>query len=340
MHTLIDFGVQFMTKKQVPRDHALYISQTIVQTEAFRQSTHGLDQYQWINAHLNKHIDPQAEPTIIHRQGAIAQIDGCRCLGALAMKLAKELATEYARQHGIALVTCRNAEWLGALGTYLVSIAQEGFIAQATAQLTGAIDCAPFGGIDPCFSTNPIAMAFPAPDNPVLADFSCATMSWIAATTMARLGKKTPVNRFIDSCGNPTNDPDVVNHGGTIMFTGGDFDGYKFYAFSIFNEVLALLAGATPDAPKARSMQSFSLMVLDPAIFVGTENFLKEIKYLVANIKTSHPRPGFEVRLPGERGFEALKDCQINGIPLDEEKIQILREIAQENNIEPVTLGD
>ena len=70
------------------------------------------------------------------------------------------------------------------------------------------------------------------------------------------------------------------------------------------------------------------------------ENFLKEIIHLVENIKTSRPRPGFEVRLPGERGFEALKDCQINGIPLDEEKIQYLQNIAQENNIEPVTAGD
>jgi len=340
MQTLIDFGVEFMTKKRLPPDRALCLSQIIVQTEAFRQSTHGLDQYQWINEQLGKHIDPQAEPKIIHQQGPIAQIDGCRCLGAFAMKLAKKLAIENARQYGIGFVTCRNAEWLGALGTYLISIAREGLIAQATAQLTNPTDCAPYGGIDPCFSTNPIAMAFPTFGDSVLADFSCATISWGGARAMARLGKKTTSNRFIDSDGNPTNNPDVINHGGTIMFTGGDLDGYKFYALSFFNEVLALLGGVSLDNTETRSTQSFSLMVLDPAMFADTKNFLKETKHFVEHVRTSRPRPGFAVRLPGERGFAALKDCQINGIPLDEDKMRMLHEIAQQNDIEPITIGD
>ncbi|MBN1291184.1 MAG: hypothetical protein JXB48_05025 [Candidatus Latescibacteria bacterium] len=39
---LINFGISFMTKRSVPEDHEAYTSRIIVETEAFRSSTHGL----------------------------------------------------------------------------------------------------------------------------------------------------------------------------------------------------------------------------------------------------------------------------------------------------------
>lgn len=337
MHELIQFGVKFMVKRGVPEDWAWYLSQIIVETEAFRRSTHGVAQYKRINDELGKEIDPQAEPKTVRDHGATALLDGERCFGNLAMKFAKELAVNKAREHGIGFVAVRNTEWVGALGMHLISIAQEGLLAEAWAQMSTCQHCAPYGGVDARLNTNPIAFAFPAEDNPVVADFSTATMSMGAAKALIQQGGKTTTLRFLDNAGNPTDNPSVIGEGGTFMFSGGDVEGYKFYALSLFNEALMVLAGGSANNPEAPAHQSFALMVLDPCAFAGSKYFLKEIKRFIKYIKSSRHRPGFNrVRLPGERGFASLEDCRIHGIPLGEDKLQMLRKIAEDNGIEPI----
>jgi L-lactate dehydrogenase len=337
MDELVRFGVAFMTKRGVPDHHATYVAHIIVETEAFRQSTHGLAQYAEINTNLGKLIDPRAEPKIMRDRGSIALVDGDRCLGNLAMKLAKELAVNKAREHGAGFVTVRNTEWIGALGMHLISMAQEGLLAQAWAQSSTCEDCAPYGGIDARFSTNPIAFAFPTTGNPVVGDFSTATMSVGAAYALIRKGEKTPTPRFLDKRGHSTDDPGVMQDSGTLMFVGGEVEGHKGYALSLLNEALTVLGGGSANNPQAPSHQSFALMALDPAAFAGPDYYLKEMERFLDHVKSSHLRPGFDrIRLPGERGFTALQECRVHGIPLDDDKLLVLRNIAHDNGIEPV----
>lgn len=337
MDRLIRFGAEFLSKRGVPEDNALYVSQVIIETEAFRQSSHGLAQLAFINNALGKTIDPKAEPKIIQRYGAAAVLDGARCLGGLAVKLAKEVAIELARKYGTGFVTVQKTEWIGALGMYLISIAEDGMLCQAWAQSNTCKDCAPYGGIDLKFSTNPIALAFPGDGHPVVADFSTATMSFSGARILIQEGKKTPAPRFLDNMGNPVNDPSVIDHDGSLMFLGGDVDGYKGYALSLFNEALAVMGGGSANNPDAQSQQFFSLMVLDPSAFGGTEYYKKEMKRFLAHVKNSRVRETFdEIRLPGERGIAALADCRIHGVPLDDNKLELLRNLADEHGIEAV----
>jgi LDH2 family malate/lactate/ureidoglycolate dehydrogenase len=78
-------------------------------------------------------------------------------------------------------------------------------------------------------------------------------------------------------------------------------------------------------------------MALDPAAFAGSEYFLKEMRRFLEHLKSSRLRPGFDrIRLPGERGFAALEDCRLHGIPLTDDKLHMLRKIAQDNGIQPV----
>ncbi len=322
MDRLITFGVDFMTKRGVHKDHAEYVAQVVVETEAFKQSTHGLAQYGFINGALGKSIDPAAEPKIVSRHGASAAVDGAHSLGHLAVKLAKELAIEAARTHGIGFVAVRDTEWIGALGIYLISIADEGLLCQAWAQSNTCKDSAPYGGIDARFSTNPIALAFPTDGNPVVADFSTSTMSLSGASSLSKEGKKTEVPRFLDNAGNPVSDPSVMDREGTLMFMGGDAEGHKGYGLSLFNEALTVLAGGSANNPEAVPSQSFLLMVLDPAAFGGSEYYIKEMRRFLAHVKSSRVRSSFqEIRLPGERAEDAFKDkgsFRVEVVPVEE----------------------
>lgn len=337
MAKLMEFGVALLRKLGVPGEAAAYISQVVVETEAFRQSTHGLVQFEVIADALGNSVDPEGEPRVISEDGASALLDGKRCLGIVNMRRAKEMATRMARTHGTGFVGVRRSQWIGALGLHLVSLAEEGFLCQAWAQTSTCEDCAPFGGIDARFSTNPIALAFPTDGNPVLADFSTATISLSGAHALSQEGRRTATCRFLDQEGKPSDDPFVIDRGGTLMFMGGDTDGHKGYALSLFNEALTVMAGGSANNPDADPHQSFSLMVLDPAAFAGWDYYEREMQRYLVHLKSSRIRPDWEeIRLPGERGFAALADCRRHGVPLGEHKLGILRNLAKEHGVAPV----
>ena len=335
MKKIVDFGTEYLKKCGVPEDRARYLSECIVDAEAFRLSTHGLVQFAQIEANLGKTIDPSLEPKVVLDRGATAVIDGKDCIGNLSVKLAKELAVKKARDFGVGFVSARNTNWIGGLGIHLYSLAEQGFLAQLFAQSAACKDCAPFGGFDPRFSTNPIALAFPTGGEPVIADFSTATMSLGSAMSLIQKGAKADAKRFLDSKGEPTDDPKVLKEGGTLMFMGGDVDGHKGYALSLWIESLVALSGASANNPELPNLQSFMLMVLDPEAFAGKDYYLKEMKRFVAHVKSSRARPGFQsIMLPGEAGLGRLAECRQKGIPLDQSKMEILNTLAVSKGLE------
>jgi len=315
MNDLVEFGVCFFTKRGFSEVNGRYMAKVIVESEAFRQSTHGVVQFKILDKQIGKDIAADAEPKIISDKGASVLVDGDNCAGILTYRTGADLAVKKAKEYGIGFAAVQNTYWLGALGTYLIPIAEEGMLAQMWAQTNTCKDCAPYGGIDAKLSTNPVAMAFPTSDNPVIADFSTATMSMAAANGLARRNKRTATNRFIDKDGRPGNDAAVIKDGGSLMLTGGDLEGYKFYALSLFNEALTVMSGGSANNPDMPLHQSFALMVLDPAGFAGMDYYKKEMDRFLKHLLSSRNREGFELRLPGSRGFEYLKDCRATACP-------------------------
>ena len=78
-----------MTKRSVSEENSRYLSEIIVETEAFRQATHGLVQFKVISDGLGKQIDAKAEPKIVRDSSAMALLDGNGCFGNLAVRAAK-----------------------------------------------------------------------------------------------------------------------------------------------------------------------------------------------------------------------------------------------------------
>ncbi len=335
MDRLCAFGAAVLTRGGVPEETADALARQIVETEAFRQSTHGLVLLEVIYRSLGRGVEPRAEPTVLRAAGATAWLDGSRCIGLLALLRARDRVAALARANGIGYVGVRNTQWIGALGTPLLALARQGLVCQAWAQTSGCKDCAPFGGLDPRFSTNPIAMAFPAEPHPVMADFSTATMSMAAARALMQRGARTPVPRFLDAAGHPSCDPAVLRAGGTLQLLGGDTDGHKGYALTLFNEALTALAGGRANDPDAPAFQSFALMAIDPEALAGAATFAAEMRGFLARVRGARSRTGAPVRLPGERGFAALADSAARGIPLNAEMVERLRRLAADAALDP-----
>ncbi len=331
---LTDFGVRLLTAKGVPEENARYVAEAVVETEAMGVKTHGAALFPYFDKTVGSAIDPKAEPVVVKEKGATALVDGNGSFAQLAMKLAKELASKKAMKFGIAMVGVRSSSWLGALGVYLVSLAREGLFAQLWAQTNTCKDCAPFGGIDAKFSTNPVALAFPTPADPMIADFSTASVSMGKVNRMIRLGQKAEEKFFMDKDGNPTDDPKAVKEGGSILFFGGERLGHKGYALSLWCEALTAMAGGSANNPEAESRQCFNLTVIDPEAFEGCEYYGKEMKRFVAHVKKGRTLPGVEsIRLPGERAFESLREAEEKGVPLEDHMVEALNGVAEKNAI-------
>ncbi len=331
---LIDFSVNLLTHWSVPESNARYISQVAVETEAMGIHTHGLAVLPYYDNVIPDELNPQAEPMLIKDCGAAALIDGNDGFGEIAMKLAKELAEKKAKTHGTAMIAVRNVFWLGSIGVYLVSLVEKGFLAQLWAQTSTCRDCAPFGGIDPKFSTNPVAFAFPTGGDPMISDFSTTSMSMGKAKSMARSGAKAEEVVGLDKNGKLSDDPGVINEGGSLLFFGGAHYGYKGYGMSLWNEALTALAGGDCNNPQAKTRQSFNLTVVNPELFAGSNFYRKEMKRFIAHIKQSRILPGFDrIRLPGEKRFQNLRESEAHGVKVEESLVDSLNRIAEKNKI-------
>ncbi len=331
---LISLGVGLLTRKGAPEENARYIARVVVETEAMGVVTHGLALYPYFDKAVGSSIDPKAEPAVVKEKGATALVDGKRAFAQLAMKLAKEVARKKARESGIAMVGVRNSSWLGALGVYLVSLAREGFFAQLWAQTNTCKDCAPFGGIDARFSTNPVGLAFPTPGDPMVADFSTAAVAMGKVGRMIRLREKADEKLFMDKDGNLTDDPKAVREGGSILFFGGAGLGHKGYALSLWCEALTAMAGGSANNPEAESRQCFNLTVIDAEAFEGRDYYDREMKRFVEHVKKSRTLPGVErIRLPGERAFGRLREAEKGGVPVEDHMLAALNGVAEKNGI-------
>jgi LDH2 family malate/lactate/ureidoglycolate dehydrogenase len=338
---LESFSAKFLAKRGVTADDAAYIAHIAAWTEAFRQSTHGIEQLTTLSKRLGQSADPQVKPVLVRESAAMAAYTGHNCIGQLAMRYAIDVAVAKAKKCGTSTITVANTEWVAALAVYLVPLARQGYMSMLWVESDRGHACAPLGGLESRFSTNPMALAIPADGDPIVADFSTTTMSNGAARVMRDRGQVCEVPRFLDRDGKVSNDPAVIKAGGTMMFMGAEADGHKGYALSIFNEALAFMGGAARDGDRSPWFQSFTLMVMDAEAFAGSDNLRQRMREFAAHLKSSRLRPGFkEIRMPGEGGFRLLAEAVKNGIPLPADKEAMLKRIADENGIDMPSLID
>ncbi len=327
---LIDFGVNLLTKIGFDQDDAQFMAETAVTTEAAGVHTHGVVIFAGLHAGNGTDFEISAKPEITKERGSTALIDGHRAAGGVCARLAVKLGREKARENGSAVISVRNTSWIGGLGAYLLPLAREGFFAQLLAQSSACLDAVPVGGLDACFSTNPIALAFPTHADPVVGDFSTAAMSMGKAKTLANAGKTALQPVFFTQKGELTDDPNALLGGGSMLTAGGDLDGHKGYILSLWIEALTAMAGGNCNNPDLEQRQSFTLMVIDPEAFADGDWYTGEMKRCLTRIKSGRTRPGVEeIRIPGERMQRQIADSMRTGVEIPDDLFNNLNNIAK-----------
>jgi LDH2 family malate/lactate/ureidoglycolate dehydrogenase len=276
-------------------------------------------------------------------QGATALINGDNALGHLVMNKAVDLAIEKVKQHSVCWIGSHHGNHSGAASVYVRKLAEQGYIGIYMA-VGNANHMAPWGGIDLLLSTNPIAIAVPAGDHPVvLLDIATTVAAYGKVKVAAQKGESIPEGWMIDRQGMPITDPQKSSEGSLLPIGG-----YKGYGLAV---MIGLLAGALNNAAVGKSTVDFNahhdlitntgqtIIAVDPAAFGDKEAFIGRVIALVDDLKSSSTLPGVnEIRVPGDGAAKVMAERMRSGIPVAPELLEALNACAKECGITPLNL--
>jgi LDH2 family malate/lactate/ureidoglycolate dehydrogenase len=200
----------------------------------------------------------------------------------------------------------------------------------------------PWGGIDMLLSTNPIAVAVPALEEPPLVlDMATTVAAYGKVKVAAQQGKRMPEGWMIDREGQPLTDPNRADDGFLLPIGG-----YKGAALAL---MFGLLAGTLNGAANGADVVDFNkddttptntgqaICVVDIKAFAEPAAFKRQVDAVIRQLHGSALLPGFEhIRLPGEDRHRRIAERQEMGVPIPPALRQALDRMAADLAIPPL----
>ncbi len=283
------------------------------------------------------------KPTIrvVQERAATAMIDGDNGMGHLVMKRAAELAIEKARVAGIGWVGARWSNHAGPASLYARMPMDAGMVGLYFA-VGNANHLPPWGGLDMLLSTNPIAVAIPAAEEPpIVLDMATTVAAYGKVKAYAARGLQMPEGWMVDREGKPLTDPRRAGEGFLLPIGG-----YKGYGLSL---VVGLLAGTLNAAAMGKDLIDFNadtttptntgqaVAAIDPAAFGDPSEFRQAVDVVIRDLRASERMPGVErIYMPGEQSHERILARRLGGIPLPPAVVAMLDRVADELDLTPL----
>jgi hydroxycarboxylate dehydrogenase B len=322
-----------------PRDEAAIVAEELVLADRMGVHSHGISRVgEYLGEVRSGGVVPGGPCALAGEFRGTAIVDGGNNFGQVVARFALGIGAERAREFGISCTVTRNCYHVGRIGAISERAAKDHLICFATVAggFPGVV--APWGGIDGLLGTNPVSFGVPHASGAVVCDFATSTMSEGATRLAFRDGRKVPEGTVIAADGSPSTEPRDLygDPPGALLPFGGPV-GYKGYALNILPELTAAtLAGYGPDP--SRPCNCLFMVLVDPRAFLPMEQFLSLASGETELIKSSRPRPGEEVLLPGEREARCLAENQ-EAVTLPADVYDSLLAISRELAVDPDLTG-
>ena len=286
-------------------------------------------------------LNTRPDIKIIRRAKATALVDGDNGLGSLVIARAVEEAIALARDNGVGWAGTRNGNHAGAAAVYAAMPVPHDMIGLYFA-VGNANHLPPWGGIDMLLSTNPIAIAVPALEEPpLILDMATTVAAYGKVKVAAQQGKTMPEGWMIDRQGQPLTDPARADDGFLLPIGG-----YKGAALSL---MFGLLAGTLNGAANGADVVDFNkddvtptntgqaICVLDVRAFAEPAQFKRQVDNVIRQLHGSALLPGFDrIRLAGEDRHRRIEERTARGIPIPPELRAALDRMAMGLQITPL----
>jgi LDH2 family malate/lactate/ureidoglycolate dehydrogenase len=308
------------------------VAGSLVRAEMRGTDTHGLPYLKLLIERIEaRMVAVPTTVTILRQDRATALLDGGNGIGQPACWHAMAMSVRQAREFGVGLTLVRNTNNIGFLAFYTMEAARQGLVGIAMGNANAAIS--PWGGAEAFFGTNPISIAVPGEESPLVLDMSSSVVARGKIRRAHRLGEKIPAGWALDESGVPTDDPAAALKG-TLLPIGGP----KGYGLALMVDVLA---GMLSGSAYGREVKTFHQLagptrVGALTLAVEVERFmpLGQFRSLLADyagsIRQSRKAKGTDrIYLPGEIESEKEAASRAHGIRLSDASCQMVNQLLE-----------
>lgn len=332
--SLTTFAHDALAAAGMPGDKAQAVADILVDGDLLGHTTHGL---QLLPSYLREvesgSMRVQGEPEVIHEAPAALTWHGRRLPGPWLVLQAMKAAARKAKACGTGTVVIRQSHHIACLAAFHRRATDQGLMMILASSDANSASVAPFGGLDPVFTPNPISVGIPTSGAAIVTDISTSATTNGLTGRLHQEGGKLPAPWVIDGHGRPSDDPAVLfaEPKGTILPLGGLDSGHKGFGLSLMVEALTGgLAGFGRADPKQGWGATVFLQVIDPAAFGGSADFVRQMDEVARQCHASRPaQAGKPVRLPGEKGDALMRKQRTEGVTLHPGIMEALKPWAE-----------
>lgn len=342
---LEDFTVKVFEKMGCSIEDAKSAAKVFIAAELNGLPSHGMlrikDYFQlWQADRIN--VKPNIK--IVHESPSTAVVDGDGAIGMIAATRSMEIAIGKAKNAGTGWVSTRGSNHYGIAGYYSKMALEHDMIGICMTIANPVV--APTWSVSPMLGTNPIAVAIPSKSYPpFVADFSTTPIARGKLAVAGKKGEKVPHGYVQDKDGNPSDNPDILKEGGSMLTLGGTVEhgGHKGYCLSSIVDIFScVLSGANfgPFCPPSVAYlpvkeekvgegtgHFFGAMRIDA--FQEKDAFLSQMDKWIETFKGAKPAKGHDrVLIPGEPEMEKRERILKEGISVIEPIQKEMKEIA------------
>jgi L-2-hydroxycarboxylate dehydrogenase (NAD+) len=334
----------------VPVEDAITAADVLAYSDEHGIDSHGIARLKtYFDLLQAKRINPQPQIKIVREKSSVATVDGDNGLGLVVGPKCMQLAMDKATDSGSGWISVCNTNHYGAAGYYPVMALQKELIGLSMTNTTAGV--APFHGAEKMLGTNPLAVAFPANEEPpVVIDFASSAVSYGKVEIAYRKEEIIPQGWCINKDGLPTTNPAEMIEGGALLPLGSDDigSGHKGYCLATMVDIFsAVLSGANwgPFAvPFAIHVAPLTKQVgkgighffgaLDIEGFRDKEEFKRSMDDWIRTMRTTKPQTdAHKVLIPGDPELEAYTKRMKGGIPVHKEVVSSLESISKATGI-------
>ncbi|MBT6277593.1 MAG: Ldh family oxidoreductase [Chromatiales bacterium] len=326
-----------------PEEHAQTIATCMHESDLRGIDSHGVGMFPTYDTRrANGGINMQPNITVVNDEGATALIDADNSLGHVPATMGMQMACEKAKAFGIGAVSVRQSNHFGAAGVYSTMASDMGLLGFATTG-TSQRGVVPTFAREPRYSTNPIAFAAPAQNNPAFSlDMATSTVAVGKINIARRAGKPLPDGWAVNEAGAPENDADAAFNSKPKRMTplGGtrELGSHKGYGLAMMVEILSstlngsFVGGHNPygwEPGKYLNVGHF-LLAIDPDRFSIPGTFGGRVDQLVDMLHDTPSRdPAQPVMVAGDPEHAERILRAEEGIPMVPKLFDELRDVAQ-----------
>ena len=355
MDRVIDAGAlracmeRIFEKEGFSSEDARAIADVLMQADLFGIESHGAQRLMYYHRNIRSgSVNVSAKPEVLRETPVSALIDGHFGMGALVAQFAMRMAIEKSKHSGVGMAVVRDSSHYGIAGYYTLMAEREGLAAFSMTN-TGPIMVPTFGR-EMMLGTNPMAFCMPADPVPFWFDASTTVVTLGKVEVCQKRGRPMPQGWTIGPDGAPCTDASRMNASilagerGGILPLGGEGEthgGHKGYGLGIMVEALTGVLAQGMTSPQMCGAHGdhtcHFLLAFDPAMFGDPADIRARMSAYLAALRASEKMPGCaRIYTPGEKAFEAMARRLREGVPVEENTLAEVRQIAGELGVEGI----